>query len=67
MGPRSSDEPDGPHAIDRLAEYFSGSLTPADDLAVEAHLLACADCRAEYDELGQIALMVAWQRDDSPQ
>lgn len=53
----------GPHVIDRLAEYLSGSLEPADDVAVESHLLTCTACRDEYDELGDAALMVTMQPD----
>lgn len=47
------------HVIDRLAEYFSGSLVPADERAVEAHLLSCTDCRTEYHDLGAVALLIA--------
>lgn len=50
-----------PHVVDQLVEYFSGSLTPAEDAAVESHLLSCAACRAEYDELGPIALTMTLQ------
>jgi anti-sigma factor RsiW len=49
------------HVVDRLAEYFGGALTTADDAAVEAHLLVCAECRAEFDDLGAIALAIALQ------
>lgn len=47
------------HVTDRLTEYFSGSLAPADERAVESHLLSCAPCRSEYHELGAIALRIA--------
>jgi anti-sigma factor RsiW len=50
-----------PHVVDQLVEYFSGSLTPAEDAAVESHLLSCAACRSEYDELGPIALTMTLQ------
>jgi anti-sigma factor RsiW len=50
-----------PDVVGRLVEYFSGSLSPAEDAAVESHLLLCATCRAEYDELGQIALTITLQ------
>lgn len=47
------------HVAHRLAEYFSGSLKPADEFAVESHLLSCAACRAEYAELGEVAVLLA--------
>lgn len=50
-----------PHVVDQLVEYFSGSLTPTQDAAIESHLLSCAICRAEYDELGPIALTMTLQ------
>jgi predicted anti-sigma-YlaC factor YlaD len=49
------------HVVDQLVEYFSGSLTPAEDATVESHLLSCAACRAEFDELGPIALTMTLQ------
>jgi hypothetical protein len=49
------------HVVDRLAEYFGGSLVAADESVVDAHLLFCAECRTEYDELGAVALAVALQ------
>ncbi|WP_327006879.1 zf-HC2 domain-containing protein [Dactylosporangium sp. NBC_01737] len=59
MGPEYSTEPGSSHVLDRLAGYFSGALPVEDEQAVEAHLLHCADCRAEYDDLGSAALLVA--------
>ena len=60
MTPQSSTPGTERHVVDRLAEYFSGSLTATtEESAVEAHLLGCAECRAEYDELGAVALGVA--------
>src|SRR5262245_15663695 len=47
------------HVVDRLAEYFSNSLPPADDLVIEAHLLTCPACRGEYEELGDAVVLVA--------
>jgi hypothetical protein len=61
MTSRSSTRSAEGHVVDRLAEYFGGSLAAADESAVEAHLLFCAECRAEYDELGEVALAVALQ------
>ncbi len=59
MGPDYGTEPGSPHVLDRLAGYFSGALPVEDEQMVEAHLLHCADCRAEYDDLGSAALLVA--------
>ena len=71
MAPQSSLSSTEPHVVDRLAEYYSGSLGADDELVIEGHLLSCADCRTEYDELGESALMVALQPpsalDDEPQ
>jgi hypothetical protein len=61
MTSQSSTRGTEPHVVDRLAEYFGGSLATADELTVEAHLLFCAECRAEYDELGTVALGIALQ------
>jgi predicted anti-sigma-YlaC factor YlaD len=63
MGSPSSGGNVGQHVIDRLAEYLTGSLTAADEVGIECHLLACTACRVEYDELGQMAMMVAWQQE----
>lgn len=65
MAPHSRPGSTEPHVVDRLVEYLSGSLTPDDDVVVESHLLACAACRAEYEELGPVALMMARQSDDA--
>lgn len=44
-----------------FSEYYEGTLAPARRDAVEAHLAACARCRAEYDRfreaVGQVALL----------
>ncbi len=39
------------HWIERLSDYLDGDLSPADRTACEAHLAACALCRAGLDEL----------------
>lgn len=65
MAPHSRPGNTEPHVVDRLVEYLSGSLTPDNDVVVESHLLACAACRAEYEELGPVALMMARQSDDA--
>ncbi|MEV0131140.1 zf-HC2 domain-containing protein [Dactylosporangium sp. NPDC050688] len=59
MGLEHGTEPGSSHVLDRLAGYFSGALPVEDEQTVEAHLLHCADCRAEYDDLGSAALLVA--------
>lgn len=63
MSPDPNVNSDEAHVVDRLAEYFSGSLVLDDELAVEGHLLACADCRNEYDRLGEIVLLIALEHD----
>jgi hypothetical protein len=40
-----------PHADDALLiDYLHGELAPAEDARLHAHLAACDDCRARYDE-----------------
>ena len=39
----------------RLSEHVDGSLSPADAVAVEAHLHRCSACAALRDDLGEIA------------
>jgi hypothetical protein len=38
----------------RLAEYWSRTLSQDEEIAVEAHLLACETCRAEAQRLGSL-------------
>ena len=59
MASQPGTESGSPHVLDRLTDYFCGALPEADELAVEAHLLQCATCRAEYDDLGSAALFIA--------
>lgn len=54
------------HVLDRLAEYFSGSLPAADEPVVDGHLVRCEECRHEYDELGEVALILALKARDMP-
>jgi tetratricopeptide (TPR) repeat protein len=37
--------------IDRLSEYLDDELTPAERLALEAHLTSCRECTVALDEL----------------
>ena len=61
MQPQSGISDAGEHVIDRLDDYYIGALPTIDEVAIDAHLLQCSDCRAEYDELGTVALLVASQ------
>jgi anti-sigma factor RsiW len=47
------------HVVDRLVAYFTGSLTEEDEQAVDAHLLGCPACLAEFEALGDVALIVS--------
>lgn len=40
--------------LDRLSEYVDGELDPATRAALDAHLAACAECRAVRDELARV-------------
>ena len=39
---------------DRLSEYLDGELAPDERAAIEAHLPACAECRAVLDDLERV-------------
>lgn len=39
------------HVVDDLSALLDGALDPAAGRSVEAHLAACASCRAEHDRL----------------
>ena len=43
------------HDLDELAAYALGALGADEASRVEAHLGACADCRAELAELRQVS------------
>jgi anti-sigma factor RsiW len=45
--------PDG-HLDDTLSAYLDDELAPAARREAEAHLAACADCRAELDDVAAI-------------
>ncbi|HUX88107.1 MAG TPA: zf-HC2 domain-containing protein [Chloroflexota bacterium] len=42
-----------PHVHEMLSEYLDGQLDEATRQRVEAHLVTCADCRADYETLRQ--------------
>jgi len=41
-----------------LGLYLSGTLDPAEERRVEAHLAGCAECRATADELADVVLLL---------
>ncbi len=43
------------HVLDQLADYLLGSLSPAEQRAVELHLNACPVCREEREALQEAA------------
>src|SRR5919199_1642583 len=43
----------GAHVRDELSAYLDGELAPAARQAVDEHLAACAECRAELESLRQ--------------
>jgi anti-sigma factor RsiW len=47
------------HWTDRLSEYVDGELTQDELVACEAHLAACAECRAVTEDLRAVALTAA--------
>jgi anti-sigma factor RsiW len=59
MRPESGTSREDVHVVGSLVDYFTGGLSAADDVAVQAHLLSCDDCRAEFDELGSMALIIS--------
>src|SRR6266568_3296767 len=50
---------------DRLSEYLDDDLSSAEVTALEAHLAACASCRATLDELRRVVAR-ARALDDRP-
>jgi anti-sigma factor RsiW len=45
------------HAVmmDRLEEYLAGVLEPADERAIEAHLISCESCREEVRSMQEVS------------
>jgi len=43
--------------MDSLEEYLSGTLEPAGQRTVEAHLSACKSCREEVHEMKDVSLL----------
>jgi len=43
--------------MDSLEEYLSGTLEPAGQRKIEAHLSACKTCREEMSEMQDVALL----------
>lgn len=51
----------------RLSEYIDGELTPAEHLAVERHLVDCAECRGTVGELRAVVARAAALADRRPE
>jgi len=45
------------HAVvmDSLEEYLAGALEPADERAIEAHLISCESCREEVRSMEEVS------------
>ena len=50
-------------ALNRLEEYFDGTLSPAAHREIEAHLAGCESCRDELSSLGALLDTVAELRE----
>ncbi|MER7277826.1 zf-HC2 domain-containing protein [Dactylosporangium sp. NPDC000244] len=46
------------HVLDQLVAYFQDDLSPDEEYAVEAHVLRCEGCQAEFDELSAVVLQI---------
>lgn len=55
----------GGHPTDRLVAWLDGALPAADREAIEAHLAACASCRAERDALAAARVRLAALPDEA--
>jgi anti-sigma factor RsiW len=62
MARRAGDD----HPTDRLVAWLDGALPAADGEAIEAHLAACASCRAERDALAAARARLAALPDEAP-
>ena len=51
---------------DRLSDYIDGELEPSERRALEAHLLDCADCRADVDALRAVVARAESLTDTPP-
>ena len=49
---------DKPHPRAQLSAYLDDALAPSERSGVEAHLGACADCRARLAELRATAMLI---------
>jgi Putative zinc-finger len=49
-----------------LGAYVLGGLSPAEKAGVEAHLLQCAQCQAEYQELADVPLWLDLLKAEDP-
>jgi anti-sigma factor RsiW len=54
------------HWIERLSEYQDGELAPSEREACEAHLAACADCRAALQEIQLVTTLARADEDVMP-
>src|SRR5512142_1552258 len=54
------------HPRDQLSAYLDGGLTPAERTALDAHLDACADCRARLAELRGVSVLLRSLPDPTP-
>jgi putative zinc finger protein len=52
---------------DRLSEYLDEELEANERTALEAHLVACAECRADLDALRAVTARAASLRDTPPE
>ena len=54
------------HWIERLSAYQDGELAPADRAACDAHLAACADCRATLEDIRTVIAVAKADPDVMP-
>ena len=58
MRPPGSGPGPGGHLDDTLSAYLDDELAPAARREAEAHLAACADCRAELDDVAAVRQVI---------